>query len=214
MALLRHHLQRQGVELERAAVRLRDLVLIRVGGHVGLAAAVQDHRFLRAQPLGLGDRINRGVAAADHRHAPAHRHLVQRTGVDQLDEVQRLEHLGQVLARDAQPIGAAQPDAHEHGVELLLQLADGEVLADLDPAADLHAELPDQLHLGQAGLRAQLVIRDAVGVEPAGLRLLLEHGDRVPEAGQLGRTAESRGSAADDRDLAAGLRRGRVERVL
>jgi hypothetical protein len=59
-----------------------------------------------------------------------------------LDEVQRLHHLRQVLARNAEPVGAAQADAHEDRVELLLQLPDGDLPAHLDAGPDLHAQAP------------------------------------------------------------------------
>jgi hypothetical protein len=136
MTLLRHHLHRQGVEQEGAAVLLGQLVFVRVRGHVGLAAPIDDRGLGRAQPLGLGHRVNGGVAAADHRDPLAHRHLVQRPGVQQLDEVQRLIHFGQVLAGNAQAIGAAQAEAHENRVELLLELGHRHILAHLDAGAD------------------------------------------------------------------------------
>ena len=98
-----------------------------------------------------------------------------------------------------------EPDPQEDGIELLLDLLDGNVLANLNAAPEFDAQALNEFHLLKAYLRQHLVVGDAVGVEPTGLRLLLEDHDLVAELRQLGCAAKPGRPAANDRHALAGL---------
>ena len=102
----------------------------------------------------MRDGVNGGVAAPNDRHAITHRHLVQRARVNLLDELERLDHSRQILARDVQPRAFAQPQPEEQGVEFLLNLLNRHVPADLDPAAELDAQALESLPLPPGSPRA------------------------------------------------------------
>ena len=106
----------------------------------------------------------------------------------------------------------AQAQPHEHGVELLLDLLGGKVLADFNPAAELHPQALDERHFLQAHLGPHLVVGDAVGVETAGLGLLLEYHDLVAELRQFGGAAKSSRPSANNRHALAGLRGGCLQK--
>ena len=107
--------------LERAL----DLGLDR--GHLGAGAPVEQ-RDVRAEPLADARGVDRGVAAADDDHLAADRHRL--AAVDVVEERGAGEHVGRVLAGDAelQPLVGADPD--EHGLVVLAQLLERDVLAD------------------------------------------------------------------------------------
>src|SRR6266516_152212 len=127
------------MEKKLSGVALGHFLFEVIRGHFCLAAAINQHGFFRPEPLGLCDRVNGGIAAADDRDAIAHRHLVKWLGVNLLDEIQGLDELWQILAENVQPGPAAQSQADEERVELLFQLAYRDASADLDSAAELDA---------------------------------------------------------------------------
>src|SRR6267154_2413885 len=63
------------VEAEAAAVALGELVLVVIARHVGFAAPVDDRGGRRAQSFGLGHRVDRRVAGADHDDLPPNRRV-------------------------------------------------------------------------------------------------------------------------------------------
>ena len=130
---LRENFHRHHVEQEPRPVGLGQFLLEIVRGHLRLAAAINDDRVARAQAPGLRDGVNGGVAAPDDRDAVAHRHLVQRARVNLFDELERLDHFRQILARDVQPRAFAQPQPEENGVEFLLSLLDRQSLPTSTP---------------------------------------------------------------------------------
>lgn len=70
------------------------LGLLRVGGHLRLAAAVE-HRYLRSQPPGRARRVQRHVAPANDRHLGGQLHLLPQ--VYPAQEFQRPHYTRQVL---------------------------------------------------------------------------------------------------------------------
>ncbi|MFN9940264.1 MAG: hypothetical protein ACK56I_12400, partial [bacterium] len=101
VSVLGQHFGRNGVEMEGRAVILGQLVFEAVGGHIVLAAAVNDRGHFGAEAFRLRDGIDRGVAAAEHGDAASDRHLMQRTRVNPLDEVEGIDHFGEILAGNA-----------------------------------------------------------------------------------------------------------------
>ena len=122
MSVRRHDLDWGVMEEESRAVAFREVVFKGVGRHVGFAAAVNRPSPRRAKPAGLGGGVDRGVAATDHRHPCADRDLVERIGVDLLNESERVDDLGQIFARNAQSLAVAETDADENGVEFFRAL--------------------------------------------------------------------------------------------
>src|SRR5256885_1278470 len=98
---LAEDLQRRAMEAERAPVALGELVLVLEARHVRLAAAIDDGGRFGAEAFGLGDGVDRRVARADHHDTPPDRHLVVGPRLDPLDEGERVDHAGELLARDA-----------------------------------------------------------------------------------------------------------------
>src|SRR5437016_10619794 len=124
--------------------------------------------------------------------------------MDLLDEIQRFDHLWQILTRDIHPRPSAQSQADKNGVEFTLNFRHGDIVADLDPAAKFHPQILDHLHFQQAGLRRHLVISDAISVESARLSFLFEYYSLMPQLRQLRRAAQARRPAAEDGDALAG----------
>ena len=101
------------------AVGLRPILLGARGAHSGRSAPVDHvHRF-GAQQLALHRGVHRGHAAADHHHPAAYRQMLQRGrigGLPQLgDEVHRIAHARQVLARHAQALRGGQAHGQVDG---------------------------------------------------------------------------------------------------
>ncbi len=113
-------------------------------------------------------------------------------------EVEGFANAGAVLAGHAQFDPAAEADADEDGVVIGEERVGGDVLADGDAGADFDAEGFYQVHLLEADLGFHFVIGDAVGVESAGVLVLLKHDDLVAEAGEFGGATEAGRTAADD----------------
>ena len=101
------------MEQESASIRFGQLVLILVGRHIVLPPAVNNDRFLGAQPLGLGHRIDGRVATTDHRHPRPDRNLMQRLGVDPADELKRLHDPLLVFPRNVESMRLAKAHPEE-----------------------------------------------------------------------------------------------------
>ena len=174
--------------------------------HVLHVAAV-DERHLAGALADRGPRaVHRGEAAADDDDALAGVVRVgqaERGGAQVLEAV---EHLGGVLARDAQLVGVVAADRDDDRVEALVgQVVEREVAAEAGVADHLAAEPGDRLVLGLEDLDLrQAVLRDAVAEHPARRRVALEDGHVVAGEQQVVRGGHAGRAGADDRGPAAG----------
>ena len=201
----------RGVEEEFDAVGLREFVFEFVGGHIVLAAPIDDGRAVGPEAEGLGGGIDGGVAATDDGDGAAGGDVCHGLGAELLDEVEGIANLGQIFAGDAEAVGFAEAEAEEERGVVALEVGEGNVAADGDAAAEFDAERFYEFDLGQADFGFQLVVSDAVGVEATGLRLLFKNGGVVAELGECGGATEAGGTGADDGDFAAGLDGGSGE---
>ena len=178
------------------------------GRHVLHVAAVDEGHFLGA----LADRcpraVHRGEAATDD-HDP----LADVTGVGQAERrgaqvLEAVEHLGRVLARDAQLVRVVAADRHDDRIEALVgQVVEREVGAETGVADDLAAEPGDRLVFGLEDLDlGQAVLRDPVAEHPAGRRVALEDRHVVAGEQQVERGGHPGRPRADDRGLPPGRR--------
>src|ERR1043166_2221920 len=124
--------------------------------------------------------------------------LVQRLGVNLFDEIQGFDNFRQIFPWNIHSCATPQAQAKEDRVEVAFDFLDRDIFAHLEPTANLHAQALDHADLLQAHLRCHLVVGDAVGVEPAGVRFLFKNDRLMAELSQLSRTAQARRPAADD----------------
>ena len=131
-------------ELHALGLRLGDLV--RVGGHLISAAAVNDRYLVRAEAHSGARHVDGDIAAADNGDLFAD--LRRFAEVDLAQEVNAGEHARKIVALAANGSAAACADAEiECLVPVRAQRVERDVLADLDPGAELHAELAQNLNL-------------------------------------------------------------------
>ena len=109
--------------------------------------------------------------------------------------------LGRFARHAGQTAALAADGDVERQIPLLAQLRNGHVLTDLDAAADLHAQLAQDLDLGVDDGLFQLERRDAVGHHAAGTGGLFKDRGLVAAGGQIVRGGQARGACADDGDL-------------
>ena len=123
---------------ESRAVAFREIVFESVSRHIEFPATINDNDLGRAEPPGLGGGVDRGVPATDDRDARADRDLVERLGMDLLDESESVDHFGQVLTRNAEPLAVAEADSDKNGVETF-ELFARHIFSHFHSAAKLHA---------------------------------------------------------------------------
>src|SRR5207302_4145187 len=100
-------------------------------------------------------RIGGDRAAAHHDHASADREMLGNPVIGDLaQEAHRVDDLGEIVPGDGQNAALHHADAHEHGVVVLEQLRDLDVVvagADvavqprIDPSGEDHVDFPPQL---------------------------------------------------------------------
>ena len=162
------------------AVDLRKLLLVRGGAH--LARARGDRPWSRPRRRAACDcdrGVDRGVAAADHDHAPPDRQLALVRRLAQLgDEIDRVRaRPSSVSPSNASALHALQAHAQEDGVVVAAQLrrasnrgrAPGRYCSSMPPMPRMKSTSV----LGE--IVGHLVCGDAVFVEPAGRSPRLEH---------------------------------------
>ena len=180
-----------------------DLVRCR---HVLHVAPVDEGHLGRA----LADRcpraVHRGEPAADDHDALAGVVRVGQAEGRRAQVLEPVEHLGRVLARDAELVRVVAADGDDDGIEALVgQVVEREVHAEPGVADDLAAEPGDRLVLGFEDLDlGQAVLRDPVAEHPAGRRVALEDRHVVAGQQQVERGSHAGGSRADDRGSPAG----------
>ena len=112
-------------------------------------------------------------------------------------------HAAQLAAGHAQLARLLRAAGEQHGVELVAQLRDVQIAADVDAGLEVHALGLELAKAEVEHLLLQLEVGDAVAQQPTDAVVLLEHDDGVAEAAQLLRRGEPRGPGADDRDAEA-----------
>ena len=207
------HFGRDGVEVESGAVVFGQFVFEAVGGHVVLAAAVDDGGNIGPEAFGLADGVDGGVAAAEDGDAAADGDFVERFGVDPLDEFEGVDHFGEIFAGNAEAVGPAEAEGEEDGVVVFFEFVDGEVLADLHAVLKFHTEALDHFDFVETDFGRHFVVGDAVGVEAAAFFLFVEDGGFVTELGEFRRAAESGRAGAEDGDFFTVLFRRGLEDV-
>src|SRR5579872_1445176 len=100
------------------------------------------------------------------------------------DEPQRIDDLGTLFPRNPEPFHRSQAHTYEDVVELALQVIEGDCRTNLR-LAELYAERADQVDFAEAVGRTEFVFGDAIRIEPAGERAVIENGDGTPVAAQL-----------------------------
>ena len=207
-----------GERLDLDTLVLRVVDLLGASRHLRLGAAIEHHGPCGAEAQRGADRVERGVAAADHGHvlpAAVVDRLVVLGKAVRLHQVHAGEELVggvdavQVLARDVEELRQARSGRDEDGVVALLL----HQLVDRDAASDDHVRLEADAHLLQvADFPAHDVLRepklgDAVDEHAADLVERLEHGDVVALLHQVAGGSERGGAAAHAGDpLPAGGR--------
>ena len=179
----------------------RVLDLHRVGGHLGLRAAIEDDHLVGAASPGGPGHVHGGVAAADHHDRPRDGGGV----VGLLDEEIHAgdDALGLELPLDAHRLARPGAIGDEDGVVLPPELLHRDVFPDAHVVFDLRAGAADVI---------DLVVDDVVG-EPVGGDPVAEHAARaghrlvhdgmVSPAAEEPRGGEPRGPGADDPDRLA-----------
>ena len=170
-------------------------------GHLVTGAAVHDGHVAAEAERGAG-AVDGGVAAADHDGATGVRAVLPVLAGDVAEPLDAL--LGGFLAVDAHGAGGPGADREDHGVEVLFELFDREVLAELLAGADFDAAHLAEVRefLAERVLR-QTEFRDAVAEHAARFGHLFEEerGDALEAEIVCG--GEARGTRADDGDALA-----------
>ena len=189
----------QEAELHALFHGFRDF--LRVRRHLGLAAAVDDVSILRAEADGRAADVHGDVAAADDGALFADARLLAE--VDPAQEVHTAVHAGELFAGHADGCALLRADGQiEALVALLTQLVDGEILADLDAALEVHAHLTEHLDLGVDNILLEAEARDAEGQHAAGHFVFIKHGDIfIAHVRQIVGARQAGRAGADDGDL-------------
>ncbi len=121
-------------------------------------------------------------------------------GLVAFDEAEGVDDAGEMVAGEAEAFHGAEADADEDEVEFALQLVEGDVGADFG-LAELDAHRADHFDFAEAVGGAQFVLGDAVGIESAGERAIVEHSDGGAVAAEFGGAGEGRRSTAHAGDF-------------
>ena len=200
LAVLAEDLDRRGQEAELHALFHRLFDLFGVGGELGLTAAVEHVRLVRAEAHCAAADVHGHVAAADDGAALAEGRVMAE--VHGTQEVHAAVDARELLARDAELGRLLRADGDiEALVALRAQLLDGDVLADFDAAFEFNAHLAQDVDLGVEHVLFQAEARDAEREHAAGHRIAVEHGHGVALVGEVVGAAHARGAGADDGDL-------------
>ena len=164
------------------------------------------------EPAGDGDDVDGGVPAADAHH-PIGRDL-EPAGVERLQELHPAHAVRRVAARHRQRAPALASDRPQDRIVHRLDLLEAHVATDARRESRLDAaEGEDAVDLAVEEPPRRAVAGNAVAHHAAERLVVVV--DRAPVAApaELVRGGESGRPAADDRDMLAGVGRGRLERV-
>ena len=184
--------------MEADAFHLGVIVFELEGGHFVFTAAVEEVDVFRAQAKGGVGGVDGGVASADDDDGAAGSKVGQ--GLVAFDEAEGVDDAGEMVAGEAEAFHGAEADADEDEVEVALELIEGDSGADFG-LAELDAHRADHVDFAEAVGGTQFVLGDAVGVESAGQRAIVEDGDGGAVAAEFGGAGERCRSAADAGDF-------------
>ena len=203
-----------GKRLGREEVQDRDALAHRVfllpgrSLHLGEARA-DDHRDLGAAETKRGPAaVHRGVAAAEHDHAPAdRRYVAERHAGEPVDAdmnvARRLPPPGNVEVAPARR-AAADENRIVAFADQRLEAVDPPLGYELAAGRERVADFLVDGFVGQAELR------DLAAHHAAGARIGIEHHDLVADRGEITRDGERRRPRADAGDAPAVSRHGRA----
>jgi hypothetical protein len=201
---------------------LRPVLLDLGRAHLLRATPIDDGHRLGAQHPRLGRGVDRGISPADHHDMPDHDGLGLGRGLtQQFDEAESVDHIIEILTRNAERIGVREAQPQKHRVEALPQLVQRQIRTQRRVIFNGDAADPqDEVDFAPGEVIHHLIGRDAIFVEAARLRLGLEHHDLMPEHGKPVGAGETRRPGAHNRHALArqrrtveGLGRGRHEEV-
>ena len=181
------------------------LHLLRLGGHILLAAAVDAGDLFGPQADGAAGDVHGHVAAADDRHVHAGevRHFVV---ADVAQHIHGGHDAHGVLAFDAHLLIRVGADAEVQSVILVAQVLQGDVGAHVHLRVDLNAQGEDGRDLAVQLFPGEAVIGDAVAHHAAQALPLFINGGLVAHEGQVVGCRQAAGAAAHDgHPLAGGL---------
>lgn len=167
--------------------------------HVRLGAAIQDGDVRGAKVLGGDGSIDGGVAAADDGDTvtDVHRLGVFISG----DEFEGVDNVFRVFTLNAERLGATETNADKYGVELAFEIFDRKSFTDGDAGTEFHAGGAHEFDFAGGVFGREFVLRDAIGIEAAGLRTFVEDGDSEAVFAEFGGTSERGGACADASDF-------------
>jgi hypothetical protein len=193
LAVLSEDAHGRGQPAEDHAVHLREVVLERVGRHLGERAAVDDRDLLGAR--GASRRSAASIAVLPAPITATRRPIgIESSGSTLVRSMNWSASSTCGRSSPSMPeLGhLAEPGADEHGVEVREQLVDRHVLADARAEHELDARALGERRLGERDRDRLAEGDDAEGVEAAGLGLGLVAGHVVAELAQRDRAGRGR----------------------
>src|SRR5690606_28994185 len=176
-------------------------------------ARAHDHGdFLAAEPACGAAAIHRGIAAAEHDHAPADRLDVLEIHRGQPVDADVDVRGGLLAARQVEVAPARRAAADEYRIVALREQRAHRIDA---PAGDqVHAEVEDVAGFLVDDLLGQAEARYLGAHEAAGLRVGFVDRDLVAERREVARDGQRRRTGADARDAASVRARGALRQAL
>ena len=196
-------------------IGLGDVLFMFGGTHFLEATAIDQVDVAGTELAHLHGHVDGGIAGTEDDAALGHGQLGQVVALPQFaDVIGGRQQARCVFVRQSEALAGSQADAEEHRVELLVQLAQAEVVTQLVAVADLDAaDLQKKFHFALGEIVDQLVGGDAVFIKAAGFLAGLEDHHLVTMHGQAMGAGQPRRAGTDHGDaFAAG--RGAFKGVL
>ena len=161
-----------------------DVLFVAGGAHVRRATAIHQIDIAGTEAGHLHGHVDRGVAGAEDDAALGQRQLREVIGLTQFaDVVGGGEQAGGVFVGQAELFAGVEAEAEEHRVELLMQFAEGQVVAEFLPVTNLDAaDLQEEIQFLLRVVVDQFVLGDPVFVEAASLSPALRKSPRHARA--------------------------------
>ena len=176
------------------------VLLVGNGGHLFVLLKAVHVDAAAGQTLCRACHVDGRVAAADNDNVAGK--LLSRAAVDGAQEVKTALNACQLFTGNVELCGLLETDSDVEGPEALLaELLDGDILADLNAAAELDAHLTQDVYLGLDDVLADAEGGDAVDEHTAGGGFLIEYDRAVTLDGEEVRAGHTCGACADYCDL-------------